>query len=550
MRSNTLICISMLIIYILSLAISLQTPMHSDDYWYSLIGMSPIKHYEHYMGWSGRIVADYTSTLLLSVKNHSIRAAINSLAITSLIYNISMIPSAVCRDISKNKIAIIALFIFLLYWIANPALGQTAFWVVGSANYLWTSLFVILFLRVTLKSKENVYSFELPKIALFLVGMLAGCSNENTSVTLVLICISLLFYYRVTDGKFDAKIICAFSGAVSGSLLLILAPGNFVRASGSSLEAWRDSSLASKIFTHITKTMPDAISQNWIAIVYLLILLSLVLVLNKQNKKTSLLVICFIGAFLCAHMVMVLSPVYPPRAIHGPFVFLLCAIALTTSMITGPNFKYAIILLLLPCILYFIPSYACMYTAYNHTMKQDLIRVNIIKDAIGEGKNDVTVPRFYFRGLVKGGDMFDVYHSPDMGRYYGISKTSPEMVPFDYSVISDGCKFNLDATIYGVHASCLYAYNDKFKNETVFIIKIDRPLEFKGTDQKWISIKGKEADGKYFKLPSVRAKSFLIGKDYYVYSKLKHSKDLNIESFMVAELDSSTGRTGNYYNSL
>lgn len=36
------------------------TPIHSDDYRYYLLGISPESHFHHYMTWSGRIIADYT----------------------------------------------------------------------------------------------------------------------------------------------------------------------------------------------------------------------------------------------------------------------------------------------------------------------------------------------------------------------------------------------------------------------------------------------------------------------------------------------------------
>ncbi|EFC9840248.1 hypothetical protein BIZ10_002135 [Escherichia coli] len=549
MKNNALLLMTMIVVYLLFLVISINTPMHSDDYWYSLIGMDPSKHFAHYMGWSGRVVADYTSTILLSVKDHHVRASINSIAATLLIYNISMLPRSISFDLSKNKVAITSIFIFLLYWISNPALGQTAFWIVGSANYLWTSLIVIFFLRMTLKSKNEQSKSALKYIILFITGVFAGCSNENTSVTLIVLTSAIIIYYRVIDGRFDKLILTSFVGAISGCAILILAPGNFVRASGSSLGAWRESSLASKIFTHITKTMPDAIAQNWIALMFLVVILCLTLLSSKPAKNVSMLTIMFIGAFLCAHMAMALSPVYPPRAMHGPFIFLLCAISLSVELIKKPYFNYVIASLILPCVIFFIPSYAAMYISYSKTVKQNNIRKAIINNAIYNGKEDAVVPRFYFRGLIKDGDMFDVYHSPDMGRYYGIKKTTPEIIPFDYSIISEGCKTSIDAVIYNSKSNCIYAYMDKFKGETVFIMEFDKPFYYYEGSTKWISIQGTKNGVDFFKLPSMRTKSFKIGDKYYVYSKIKKSKALDIKRFRVSELDSSTGSLGNFYTS-
>jgi len=52
-------------IFTLVFLITKETPIHSDDLWYSSIGMDWSNNYKHYMTWSGRVVADYTSCILL-----------------------------------------------------------------------------------------------------------------------------------------------------------------------------------------------------------------------------------------------------------------------------------------------------------------------------------------------------------------------------------------------------------------------------------------------------------------------------------------------------
>lgn len=73
------------------------TPIHSDDYRYYLLGISPESHFHHYMTWSGRIIADYTSALILYTRSqlvYSISAAVSTLVFC---YFIVKTPSGTLR---------------------------------------------------------------------------------------------------------------------------------------------------------------------------------------------------------------------------------------------------------------------------------------------------------------------------------------------------------------------------------------------------------------------------------------------------------------------
>ncbi|EFI6399953.1 hypothetical protein GTO97_25475 [Escherichia coli] len=84
-------------------------------------------------------MADYASTAMLSIPEFY-RAIANSLALTSSVYLIFLIGSS-AGEINKFD-CIKILTIFMLYWVSNTNLGQTTFWIVGSANYLWTNMFI------------------------------------------------------------------------------------------------------------------------------------------------------------------------------------------------------------------------------------------------------------------------------------------------------------------------------------------------------------------------------------------------------------------------
>ncbi|MEX8987039.1 DUF6056 family protein, partial [Salmonella enterica] len=105
---------------------------------------------------------------------YSISAAVSTLVFC---YFIVKTPSGTLRW-NKSDYLLFPL-IFFTYWISNPNLGQTTFWIVGAANYLWTNLFVVVWLfffyTITIKNSKAIS----PWVAL--LSFMAGCSNESVS---------------------------------------------------------------------------------------------------------------------------------------------------------------------------------------------------------------------------------------------------------------------------------------------------------------------------------------------------------------------------------
>ncbi|MBE8432459.1 hypothetical protein IQB77_22475, partial [Leptospira interrogans serovar Pomona] len=123
------------------------------------------------MTWRGRIIADYTSALILYTRSqivYSISAAVSTLVFC---YFIVKHPSGTLRW-NKSDYLLFPL-IFFTYWISIPNLGQTTFWIVGAANYLWTNLCVVawlfFFYTITIKNSKAIS----PWVAL--LSFMAGC---------------------------------------------------------------------------------------------------------------------------------------------------------------------------------------------------------------------------------------------------------------------------------------------------------------------------------------------------------------------------------------
>lgn len=176
------------------------TPMHSDDFGYGQMGLAFSSHLNHYISWSGRLLADYCSSSILLIKNHVVISAIIAGIATTMCFFISTIPSVALHGTTERS-SWKFLCIAVLYWVSNPNLGQTTFWVVGACNYLITTFFIVLFLYVfTIHIRnETINTFQ--AFSIFVLSIVAGCTNENMGITLVYIVCACYLILKIQNPK-------------------------------------------------------------------------------------------------------------------------------------------------------------------------------------------------------------------------------------------------------------------------------------------------------------------------------------------------------------
>lgn len=100
----------------------------------------------------------------------------------------------------KFSIFLYSIVLGCLYYL-NPVFEKTVLWYTGSANYLWTTLIMLVAIYPAVKifRKESLSAkdyFLLP------FCFLAGWGNENTSPTLLL----FLLFLLVTEIKKQEKV--------------------------------------------------------------------------------------------------------------------------------------------------------------------------------------------------------------------------------------------------------------------------------------------------------------------------------------------------------
>lgn len=409
------------------------TPMQSDDYSYYNMGLGLEAHIRHYNGWSGRFVADYISSLLLHLPNQFLRSLIIASVAVAMIFIISQLPALVLNQTYSIRSFLI---LFAIYWVMNPALGQTLFWVVGSANYLFTNFLIVLYLYAFtyyVKDLRNRVSF----ISLLLLSILVGFSSENTTWIIFLFSLTSSFY--VSKQKGDKKIWFSFFLVATSFSLMLFSPGNAVRAGHSAFEAFYAQSFLERALNFIVYTYPTALARKSPLLITAIFLFA-ISIKNKMPSNIKNVVLLLFGLSLLSSMSMVMAPGFAPRALSGPILFMLLGISFLFHYLF--NLKkieyYSIIFkgIVLMISLFFISSYVLISYSYQHLAKQALLREQEIVSAKLAEQKELILPNYYYPSSLRRRDAPDEYISSlAVAKYYGFSNAQIVEVGFDFSIL-------------------------------------------------------------------------------------------------------------------
>lgn len=525
--------LSLAICFALTFLIALKTPMHSDDYLYAIKGLTLESHYNHYVKWSGRVVSDYISPILLLLP-HWLRAIINSLALVVLIWSIVLFGKQEKNINFKDSISV--LLISALYYIANSNLGQTTFWIVGSANYLWTNMFIVCFL-LCIKRKVNV-------VVTSLFAFFAGCSNENTSVVVILLTASYgIYQFIIRNGDYK-KTIWYLVLNVIGCLVLLLSPGNMERAKF--FEEWFSKPLISRLFEHVTYRIPTMAEHFW-ALLLVMAVVSILFSLRNNSDKSrininSTLCLVFVVAAIASMLVMFAAPSYPPRSGNGTLVLLMISLSLMIGQTVSEDNKKTVgcglVLILLSIMPFFVPAYYLMHKEYSNTFDQDKIRMALIERLKNEGRRDFKIPNFFFGQLSSDRYKFDLYHNKwSYGAFFGVNSIDGGYSNFDYSSILNSKEIDVNKELIPKQAILKKLYISN-KGYLIFITNRNMSLPDNGEDKLFIHVYYKDKSN--FKNYDCYPKSMMIDKDFVTGIKADTS---NVDYIHVGVFSGSVRKT-------
>ncbi|MCR5739186.1 MAG: DUF6056 family protein [Lachnospiraceae bacterium] len=329
-----------------------HVPFMMDDLWYStdlttglkLQGLSDVIHSQiwHYNYWGGRVFTH--AFLQLSLMSGEVMAdIINTLMTLVLVFEMYQLSKLLCGRMpgsGTSKKSILAhvptySLCFAMLISCCPNFMMSMLWQAGCANYVYSSVWILFFYICYVRALDAEKK-DFPLVWLFIIplGLITGWSTENMGPSSCVAALAVtVICARDRNTPLTKRVWMALGAAASfiGSVLCILAPGNFIRKSDSTED--------------LALTFPERMIQmlrgigSYLFPALLLLAASYVLYRVYKNKVTPKLIVVLAGALL-SYGAMIMSPHYPDRAAFGTCVLIeCCACAMMMKVFNGKEGK-------------------------------------------------------------------------------------------------------------------------------------------------------------------------------------------------------------------
>ena len=354
---NVTIALITLLIGFLFYILNYYTPLFADDYSYSfsfstgerMESISQIidSQIGHYQNTNGRSITHSLAQMFLLAGDDTFNF-INVFFFLLLLYLIYFHACGSFKNFSIAKISMIAMLLFL----SCPAFGQSFLWITGAANYLY-GILIILCVLLPYRIQANGCAATYPLLAeiiaaivYLLLGVIAGWTNENTSVAMIVMMICYMVFFHIKSIKIHAWNITGCVGAVVGCFLMLSSPGTASRlntAGGSGgLISWIKRSVfySCDMFLNLQLAM------------LLFVILSILFIYQRRKQlakfsrreATTLFTefgttLIYLLGFLASVYSMIVSPQFPGRAWSGPIVIFLISMISLSSLVEMSDIK-------------------------------------------------------------------------------------------------------------------------------------------------------------------------------------------------------------------
>ncbi len=297
-----------------------------DDKWYAtnLVTGEPLKNLRdiwegqvwHFFHWGGRSVTHFIlqTVILCGSVCADVINTLMTLGLGFLMYKMSE---------AKRPYWILG-SLFLLIGV-NYNVLVSMMWEAGCVNYVYSTVWIFFFVFLYLRELEGEEK-KLPLANLWILplGLMTGWSNENMGPAAFVMALGItVFRFLFEKKKPKIWMLEGILTSLLGSLLVILAPGNFERSALITYD-----SLWDKLHDRIYEMFHASFNFLFLGFFILLVSTCLYVGVYKQTLKKWQIAMFLMGVM--AHGAFLLSPTYPDRATFG--VLCICVL-LSVSML-------------------------------------------------------------------------------------------------------------------------------------------------------------------------------------------------------------------------
>ena len=294
-----------------------------------------VQEYNQYMTHTGRSVAHIILRTFLYIGSKPLFNIAASAVFT-------LLSVLIYLNVDHRKKYDIRLYagIMGLAWLMEPTISNSVLWETGACNYLFTGtivlLYITLFRQALQREKKTVFA-----AGMFILGLLAGWCNENTSGGVILFSIMMLVIGLAVNKKpsfIKPWMITGLIGNLAGFIIMIIAPGNANRRAAAHEEHSGLLALIAR-FLKISNNIKDYYLVLVLAYIVLMIFIAVKCSGRDDFIKKAGTMILFGIMFLATDYALIAVPYSQLRTYFGGWIFLTIGIMEGFAVVFNCEYK-------------------------------------------------------------------------------------------------------------------------------------------------------------------------------------------------------------------
>ena len=260
--------------------------------------------YSHWHTWGGRVIAHFFAQLFIWI-GKTYFDVVNTILFAAFIILVLKLTDT---PFKKSEFAMFWIFIILFFVGAKfsaSVIWMT--WLTGTCSYFWSTIFQLTFLLPYVNAlRLNKADDSTTKFLLMIpLGIFAGCSNEAGSLATIFLT-TILIFLSSQKKIVQRWIISGYAALILGSMLCILAPGNFAQT-----ELIRSVNPA---FNFSAELLKNNFATGFLPVFYLdvVALIPTIIYFLKRGfgklNTSDILIVSFAAAGLIVPLSMIFSP--------------------------------------------------------------------------------------------------------------------------------------------------------------------------------------------------------------------------------------------------